>query len=247
MITSNVASKLSQCQHSGESVEIWHKDTLHLLEQYRRTTPVAYPTSISVDTLLTRLNLSPGSYAADKVLLCRAATVPAESTLLTEVTGLLRASTPCLPRMSTVSWLFPPSHLVVVSLQEALRYSLLPYKIHPEPSLPTMSARVSIDTCACSTLAILRPRMTSTRRPGFPRRRRQTSSKRATLCCKIGSASTTHDPATIACLRDILQRILLPTRGRPPPCASSSSGLPQHTKLFFRCMTLALQCMPGTG
>jgi hypothetical protein len=38
-----------------------------------------------VDTLLTRLNLSPGSYAADKVLLCRAATVPAESTLLTEV------------------------------------------------------------------------------------------------------------------------------------------------------------------
>jgi hypothetical protein len=35
--------------------------------------------------LLTRLNLSPGSYAADKVLLCRAATVPAEATLLSEV------------------------------------------------------------------------------------------------------------------------------------------------------------------
>jgi hypothetical protein len=31
------------------------------------------------------LNLSPGSYAADDVLLCRAATVPAESTLLAEV------------------------------------------------------------------------------------------------------------------------------------------------------------------
>jgi hypothetical protein len=51
----------------------------------RRTTSVAYPPDIAVDTLLTRLNLSPGSYAADKVLLCRAATVPAESTLLTEV------------------------------------------------------------------------------------------------------------------------------------------------------------------
>jgi hypothetical protein len=46
---------------------------------------VAYPPAIAVDTLLTRLNLSPGSYAADKVLLCRTATVPAESTLLTEV------------------------------------------------------------------------------------------------------------------------------------------------------------------
>jgi hypothetical protein len=44
-----------------------------------------YPPAIAVDTPLTRLNLSPGSYAADKVLLCRAATVPAESTLLTEV------------------------------------------------------------------------------------------------------------------------------------------------------------------
>jgi hypothetical protein len=40
---------------------------------------------------------------------------------------------------------------------------------------------------------------------------------------------------------------LLPTRGRPPPYASSSSGLPQRTKLFFRSMTLALQYMPGTG
>jgi hypothetical protein len=58
---------------------------LHLLEQYRRTSSVAYPPTIAVDTLLTRLNLSPGSYAADKVLLCRAATVPAASTLLTEV------------------------------------------------------------------------------------------------------------------------------------------------------------------
>jgi hypothetical protein len=40
---------------------------LHLLEQYRRTTSVAYPPAVAVDTLLTRLNLSPGSYAADKV------------------------------------------------------------------------------------------------------------------------------------------------------------------------------------
>jgi hypothetical protein len=82
---SDFASKLNQRRLPGESDEIWHKDTLHLFEQYRRTTSVAYPPAIAVDTLLTRLNLSPGSYAADKILLCRAATVPAESTLLTEV------------------------------------------------------------------------------------------------------------------------------------------------------------------
>jgi hypothetical protein len=84
-IASDVTSKLNQRRRPGESVESWHKDTLHLLEQYRRTTSVAYPPAIDIDTLLTRLNLSPGSYAADKVSLCRAATVPAESTLLTEV------------------------------------------------------------------------------------------------------------------------------------------------------------------
>jgi hypothetical protein len=84
-IASDVASKLNQRRRPGESVESWHKDTLHLLEQYRRTTSVAYPPAIAVDTLLTRLNLSPGSYAADKILLCRAATVPAESKVLTKV------------------------------------------------------------------------------------------------------------------------------------------------------------------
>jgi hypothetical protein len=84
-IASDVASKLNQRRRPEESVENWHRDTLHLLEQYRRTTSVAYPPSIAVDTLLTRLNLLPGSFAADKVLLCRAATVPADSTLLTEV------------------------------------------------------------------------------------------------------------------------------------------------------------------
>jgi hypothetical protein len=84
-IASDVASKLNQRRRPGESVESWHKDTLHLLEQYRRTMSVAYPPAISVDTLLTRLNLSPGPYAADNVFISRTATVPAESTLLTEV------------------------------------------------------------------------------------------------------------------------------------------------------------------
>jgi hypothetical protein len=84
-IASDVASKLNQRRRPGEIVESWHKDTLHLLQQYRRTTSVAYPPAIAVDTLLTRLNMSPGSYAADKVLLCREATVPAESTLLTKL------------------------------------------------------------------------------------------------------------------------------------------------------------------
>jgi hypothetical protein len=78
----------------------------------------------------------------------------------------MRASTPCLPRMSTVSWLIPPSHLVIVPVEVAVRHSLLPYEVRPGPSLPTMSARVSIDTCAWSTSAIQRPRRASTSRPG---------------------------------------------------------------------------------
>jgi hypothetical protein len=156
-------------------------------------------------------------------------------------------STLCLQRMSTVSWLIPPSHLVVVPLQVALRHSLLPYEVRSGPSLPTMSAQVSIDTCVWSTSAILRPRMGSTRRPGFSRRRGRPPSRLARLCWKIDSASPTHVPATITCFRDILQQIVLPTRCRPPPYESSSSGFPQRTKLFFRSMTLALQCVPGTG
>jgi hypothetical protein len=149
--------------------------------------------------------------------------------------------------MSTVSWIIPPSHLVVVPFQVALRHSLLPYEVRLGPSLPTMSARVSINTCAWSKSAILRPRMASTRRTGFPRSRDQPPSRQARLCWKFGSASPTHVYATIACFRDILQQIVLPTRGRPPPYESSSSGLPQRTKLFFRSMTLALQCVTGTG
>jgi hypothetical protein len=116
--------------------------------------------------------------------------------------------------MSTVYWLIPHSHLVVVPLQVALRHSLLPYEIRPGPSLPAMSARVSIDMCAWSISAILRPRMASTRRPDFPRRRGRPSRRQARLCWKIGSASPTHVPATIACFQDILQQIVLRTMGQ---------------------------------
>jgi hypothetical protein len=98
-----------------------------------------------------------------------------------------------------------------------------------------------------STSAILRPRMASTRRPGFPRRRGRHPSRQARLFWKIGSASPTHVAATISCFRDILQQIVLPTMGRPPPYESSSTGLPQRTKMFFRSMMLALQCLPSTG
>jgi hypothetical protein len=91
-IASDVASKLNQRRPPRESVESWHKDMLHLLEQYRRTTSVTYPPVIAVDTLLTRLNLSPGSYAADKVLLCWGETVPAELTLLAEVNRAIAKS-----------------------------------------------------------------------------------------------------------------------------------------------------------
>jgi hypothetical protein len=74
-IASDVESKMNQRRRPGESVESWHKDTLHFL---------------------------------------------------------LRVSTPCLRRMSTVSWLIPLSHLVVVPLQVALRHSLLPSEVRPD-------------------------------------------------------------------------------------------------------------------
>jgi hypothetical protein len=208
-IASDVASKLNQRRLPVES---WHKDTLYLLEQYRRTTSVEYPSAIAVDTLLTRLNLSPGSYAADKILLSRAATVSTESTLLTEMNRAIASLYPCLPRTSTVSWLTPPSHLVVVPFQVALRHSLLPYEIHPGPSQSTTSARVSIDTCASSTTAIRRPRMASIRRLGSPRRRALPLSRQAILCWKTGSESPAHVTATIAFFQDTLQRTILPER-----------------------------------
>jgi hypothetical protein len=67
-IASDVASKLNQRRRLGEGVESWHNDTIHLLEQYRRTKfSVSYPPSIAVDILLTRLNLSPGYNAADTI------------------------------------------------------------------------------------------------------------------------------------------------------------------------------------
>jgi hypothetical protein len=178
-ISSEVASKLNQRLRTGVSVESWHKDTLHLLEQYRRTTSVVYPPAIAVDTLLTRLNLSPGCNAVDKVLLCRKATVNAESTLLIEVSGAIASLYLLLPRMSTVSWLRPPSHLVVVPFQMARRHSLLPYEVRPGPSRPAMSALISIVTSAWPTSAICRPRMESTRRPGSPRRRGRPPSRQA--------------------------------------------------------------------
>jgi hypothetical protein len=125
-IASDVASKLNKRCRLGKSVERWHNYTLHLLEQNWRTTSVAYPPAIAVNTLLTRLNLSPGSYAVEKVLLGRAAAVPGESTLLTEVNRAIASLYPLLPRKSTVSWLIPHSHLVIVPFQLALRHSLLP-------------------------------------------------------------------------------------------------------------------------
>jgi hypothetical protein len=187
-IASDVASKLNQRRRPGKSVESWHKDTLYLLEQYRRTRSVAYPPAIAVDTLLTRLNLSPGSYAADKVLLCRAVTVPAESTLLTEVN---RAIASLYPLFATYEHseldnpTFPPRRRTITggssSQSPAVRGPSRTFSIYN-------AARVSIDTCAWSTSAILRPRMASTRRPGFPRRRGRPPSRQARLCWKICSA-----------------------------------------------------------
>jgi hypothetical protein len=142
-IASDVASKLNQRHRPGESVESWHNDMLHLLEQYRQTTSVAYPPAIAFDTLLTRLNLSPGSYAADKVLLCRAATVPAESTLLTDVN---RAITSLYPLFATYEHselanpTFPPRRRTITGGS----YSQSPAVRGPSRTFSTYNVRASV-------------------------------------------------------------------------------------------------------
>jgi hypothetical protein len=245
-IAADVASKLNQRRRPGESVESWHKDTLHLLEQYRRTTSVAYPPAI-VDTQLTRLNLSPGSYAADKVLLCRVANVPAESTLLTEVNRAIASVYPLFAtyeHSKMANPTFPPRRRTITGGSS----SQSPAVRGPSRTLSTDSVRASVHRYVRLVhISDYTTKNASTRRPGFPRRKGRTPSRQARLCWKIGSASPTHVPATIAFFRDILQQTVLPTRSRPPPYESSSSGFPHGTKLFFRSMTLALQCVLGTG
>jgi hypothetical protein len=148
--------------------------------------------------------------------------------------------------MSTVSWLIPPSHLVVVSLQVA-------------------SITVSCRTRSVQDVLYLQcPRKGPSirapgphqrfydqewRQPGCPvsQEKRSTPKQTGQTLLENWRASPTHIPAKIACFRYILQQIVIPTRGRPTHYESSSSGLPQRTKPFFRSMTLALQCVPDAG
>jgi hypothetical protein len=142
-IASDFASKLDQHRRPGESVESWHKDTLHLLEQYRRTTSVAYPPAIAVDTLLTRLNLSPGSYAADRVFLCREATVPAESTLLTEVNRAIASLYPLFTtyeHSELANPTFPPRRRTITGGTS----SQYPAVRGPSRTLSTYNVRASV-------------------------------------------------------------------------------------------------------
>jgi hypothetical protein len=246
-IASDVASKLNQRRSPEESVKIWHKDTLHLQKHYRLTTSVAYPHAIAADTLLIRLNLSPGSYAADKDLLCRAATVPAESSSLTEVNRAIASLYPLFAtyeHSELASPTFPPRLRTITrgssSQSRAVR--------GPSRTFSTYNVRASVHRY--EHLVHISDSTTEngvSQEVRFPKKLGRPPSRQARLCWKIGSASPTHVPATIACFRDILQQIVLPTRGNPPPYESSSSGVPQRTKLFLRSMTLALQCVPGTG
>jgi hypothetical protein len=142
-IVSDTASKLNQRRLPAESAEGWHKDTLQLIEQYRRTTSVAYPPAIAVDTLLTRLNLSPGSYDADKVLLCRAATVPAESTLLTEVNRAIASLYPLFAtyeHSELANPTFPPRRRTITGVSS----SQSPAVRGPSRTFSTYNVRASV-------------------------------------------------------------------------------------------------------
>jgi hypothetical protein len=243
----DVTSKLNQRRRPEESVERWDKDTLHLLEQYRRTTSVAYPPANAVDTLPTRLNLSPGSYAADKVLLCRAATVPAESTLLTEVNRAIASLYPLFTtyeHSDLANPTFPPRRRTITGGSS----SQSPAVRGPFRTFSTYNVRASVHR-----YVRLVQISDSTTKNGVNQEARFLKEKRSspkqtgqTLLenwQRKSDASSCYD----CLLTGHMQKIVLPTRGRPPPYESSSSGLPQRTKLFFRSMTLALQCVPGTG
>jgi hypothetical protein len=174
-------------------------------------------------------------------------TVPAESTLLTEVNRAIAILYPLFAtygHSELANHTFPPRRRTITGGSSSQHLAVR----GPSRTFLTHNVRASVHR-----YVRLVHISDSTTKKGvnqearFPKKKRSTPSKQVRLCWKIGSASPTHVPATIDCFRDILQQIVLPTRGSPPPYASSSSGLPQRTKLFFRNMTLALQCVPGTG
>jgi hypothetical protein len=246
-IASDVASKVNQRHRPKESVESWHKDTLHLLETYRRITSVAYPPAIAVDTLLTRLNFSPGSYAANMVLLCRAATVPAESTMLAEANRAIVSLYPLFATYEHSELANPifPSRRRTISDGSS---SQSPAVRGPSRTFSTYNVRASVHR-----YARLVHISNSTNKNGvnqearFPKMKRSTPKQTGQTLLENWQRKSDARYCTFSCFRNILQKIELPTRGRPLPYESPSSGLPQRTKLLFRSMALALQCVPGTG
>jgi hypothetical protein len=216
-IASAVASELNQRRRPGESVESWHKDTLHLLEQYRRTTSVAYPSAIAVDTLLTCLNLSPGSYAADKVLLCRAATVPAESTLLTEVNraiASLYSLFATYEHSELANPTFPPRRRIIPggssSQSSAVR--------GPSRTFSTVNVRASVHRY----VRLVRISDSTTKNgvdqeARFPKKKRSTPKQTGQNLLENWQRKSDARSCYDCFFRDILQQIVLPTRGRPPP------------------------------
>jgi hypothetical protein len=181
-IASDIASKLNQRRRPGESVKSWHKDTLHLLEQCRRTTSVAYPPAIAVDTLLTPLNFSLGSYAADNVLLCRAATVPAESTFLTEVNRAIASLYPLFEtyeHSELANPTFPPRRRTMTGGTS----SQFPAVRGPSRTFSTYNVRASVHR-----YVRLFHISDSTTKNGvnqeaqFPKKKRSTPSRQARLC-----------------------------------------------------------------
>jgi hypothetical protein len=175
-------------------------DTLHLLEQYRRITLVAYPPAIAVDTLLTRLNLSPELFAADKVLLCRAATIPAESTLLTEVNRaivslyLLFAT---YEHSELANPTFPPRRRTISDGSS----SQSPAVRDPPRTFSTYYDRASVHRYV--RLVHISDSTTKNgvnQEARFSKNKRSMPSRPTRLCWKIGIASPAHVPATICLL-----------------------------------------------
>jgi hypothetical protein len=237
-IASDVASKLNQRCRPGESFESWQKGTLHLVEQYRRTTSVAYPPAIAVDTLLTRLNLSPRSYAADKVLLCRAATVPAESTLLTEVNRDIDSLYPLFAtyeHSELANPTFPPRRRTGGSSSQS-----------PAVRGPCRTFFINNVRASVHRYVRLVHISDSTTKNGvnqearFPMNKRSTPKQIGQTLLENWQRKSDARSCYDCLLPGHIAQIIPPTRCRPPPYESSSIGLPQRTKLFVRSMTLAL-------
>jgi hypothetical protein len=207
---------------------------------------VAYPPSIAVVTLLTRLNLSPGSYAADKVLLCRAATVSAESTLFTEVNraiASLNSLFATYEHSELANPIFPPRRRTITGGSS----SQSPAVRGPSRTFSTYNVRASVHRYVHPVhISDSTTKNGVNQEARFPKKKRSTPKQTGQTLLKSWQRKSDARSCYDCLLPGHIAADCATDKGQAAAYESSSSGLPQRTKLFFRSMKIALQGVPGT-